>query len=289
MMLKTQLSILGAIGAALSFAMPTQAQADICQPGGPCPYVELSGDTTCADAIAMIPSFPNGPRPDLKYVELLITDPASNNAPLGTMELGALFNVSLTQSVTQNNLFTIEEASIPEEGEGENSQITDLPGFEVAIVERNNSAIAYYSNNMQGGTFAGPGSQKPNKIRVCWAIGPCGLESQDDVNDVADFYNAATTVIDDLQAHRSTHFDEGANPINVCSLTGTARFCNTSIAPGSPGSCVPEDFAGSATTSVITSGIASTRFYSDGSGDSSVSSSDTTTTSDCNPRTDVCF
>lgn len=287
MKLNIQLPILGAIGAVLSFAMPAHAQTPgPCEPGGACPNVELSGgDVTCADAIAMIPSFPNGPRANLKYVELLIENPASQNpkntlSPAEVDDLPADFAVDLLQSMTDSNVFTVTEASSPHEGES--SQITDLPGFEVVIMQRNNSAVAYYTNNIRSGEFAAPGTQTPNKIRVCWAVGPCGLDSQGQVNTIAGIYNSdpdSATWIDDLQAQRSTHFGEAPNPINVCSLTGIARYCNTSIAPGEAGSCVPEGFAGSGTTSVITSGTNSSRFYSSGGGDSDVSSSDSEPTS----------
>jgi hypothetical protein len=296
--MKDQLRNMFAAGGTLAvLGLATPAWAD-----GPLPVVpvEMSGSSlSCADVIPSF-AFPRSPRPGVEYVELFIANPTSasntTHASSDTSIPGTTFQVDITQDpdgTGDSNVYRIVDSStFPEQGTPWNfgqSQISDLPGFEIVIMNRNNANNVYFRTNMgrtgdvgdePGFYFESAGTQTPSHITICYAIGPCGLYNQASVDIVANEYNnvaaPGTDTADALQADLTPHFGEPTPPMNVCALTDdeetgeprVARYCDTSVAGGHPGSCNPdgEAYAGGSTTSLSTAGVASFNVKSDGTG-----------------------
>ena len=260
---KTLAYTVGAAILSVGMIMPASAQQTINL---------VNGDASCASAIQLV-KFPQGPRPNLRFVELRIENPATANGTSPSIyvpELGTTFRVDLAQSPSDASTFHVRDASTLAADEGMQSQIADLPGFELVIMQRNNNAAGYFQVNMEEGDYSAPGTQTPSKITVCWAIGPCGLPSQTAVNGVCGAYNqgSATQRVDVIQAQGRTHFGESQPALDLCGCSTTMRFCDPAIPAGQPDSCNPnnEAFTGTSSTSAITSGAHSTLTYSNGSG-----------------------
>lgn len=262
---------------------------------------ELTGsDVSCADAFAAFPSFPKSPRVGLPYVELRVTNPANASEidkETYVASVDTTFRIDLLQDMSDNSVFTVTDTSFPGASTGEattdditgltQSQVTDIPGYEAVILQRNNNAAVYFQVNMQGRTFDGPGTQTPTKITVCWALGPCGLSNQLAINSVCSAYNPSGTAtenqIDLVRGIKDNHFDVTSNAMNVCGCTNPVRYCDPSVPSGKVGSCnlTGANFDGIETTSTVTSGVGTllNMFGTTGDGTASDTNTDTAPTS----------
>lgn len=253
--------------------------------------VEITGsDISCADAFAAFPSFPKSPRVGLPYVELSITNPANSSGGVEEVyeeSVDTYFRIDLLQDASDNSKFTLTDVSLPAPSTGEigltQSQITDIPGYEAVILQRNNHATVFYQVNMQGRTFDGPGTQTPTKIAVCWAIGPCGLTNQTAADNMCALYNPLgtdpETAVDVVKAFKDNHFDVTSNALSLCGCTSPVRYCDPAVPAGGVGSCNPnnENFDGIETTAAVTSGVGTLLSLFGTTGDGTATDSETDT------------
>ncbi len=273
---------LGVSGSALGESIPPQE------------FPLSGGDVTCQDAINAINAspgnqFPASPRPNITdgFVELLITNPENNAYSTHAIDdmseddydaisaLGAVLGVSLDPQA--KNQWKLADLSTVPTGETDESQILDIPGFEIAIFQRNNAATAYYQINQNDPSWVyispGSASQSPNKIRICWAVGPSGMPDALAITQTCNALNAVydntpnicdgdplsencVRTADGFQAKIEPEFGTTI-PFNVTACAPrVARWCDQSLPAGTAenpieNSCNPTGTSFGGTTSSV--------------------------------------
>lgn len=255
------------------------------------------GDPGCQeaiDAINAVPGnqFPISPRPNITdgFIELVITNPPTSSGVFepfttddtyfGMFPDNIPFAVGLDVAGGKNKFFIREETEVAsDESALKGSQIRDIPGFEVAMFQRGNITKVFYQINQNDSEYVyiAPGnqSQTPNKVVICWAVGPSGMRSQEDIKDTCDNFNktydTSTTVCvgtlesclrtaDGFQAKMEPGFGSVV-PFNVSACAPrVARWCDQSLPAGEgpepgdhviPNSCNPTGTSFGGTTSSV--------------------------------------
>lgn len=281
---KLKQAILGLGAAGLALGISGSALGSHSLP--PQEFLLSGGEVSCQDAINAINAtagnqFPISPRPNITdgYVELLINNPDNNASSVHAIgngdddydvisALGAQLEVTIYPQLNKNEWQISDTSTLPT-GEllGE-SQILDIPGAEIYIFQRNNDAIAYYQINQNDSSriYVSPGSssQSPNKIRVCWAVGPSGMPDAASIDATCAAFNETYSdgegghvrTADGFQAKVEPEFGT-AIPFNVTACAPrVARWCDQSLPAGTaddaiPNSCNPTGTSFGGTTSSV--------------------------------------
>lgn len=278
---KLNQAILGLAAAGFTLGMSGLAWSDHLTPAPQLLTITGGGDPSCQEAIDVINAvpgnqFPISPRPNITdgFVELVITNPPNNATDFFTatddasnLPAGAEITVALT-GLDAKNEFKIEDMStLPADEVGE-SQLLDIPGHEIAMFQRGNETYVYYQINQNDTdlVYVAPGTanQTPNKVVICWAVGPSGMPDALSIIDTCNAFNATYSdgeggflrSADGFQAKQEPGFGS-VIPFNVSACAPrVARWCDQSLPAGTTAhpienSCNPTGTTFGGTTSSI--------------------------------------